>query len=269
LETLIGDIRHALRVLGHSPGFAITAIAVLALGIGASTAIFSVVNAVPLEPLPFPDPDRIVFLQNSRPQGNFATASVPKYNVWHRQTQVLNDIAAYDTGGPGINLTGDRPEQVKRIHVSREFFPPFGIRTVMGRAFTEGKTGPEAANWRCFPRDCGSGATGRTPHRRQIDRAWWRAVHRDRRGALFRHCAAARSLAAVPGRPQQHQSGPLLGGAYGLTRFLKPLLFQVKTTDTASFVAVPLVLAAMAVRACYLPARRATRVDPVEALRYQ
>jgi len=60
-----------------------------------------------------------------------------------------------------------------------------------------------------------------------------------------------------------------LGGAYGLTRFLKPLLFQVKTTDTASFVAVPLILAAVAILACYLPARRATSVDPVEALRYQ
>jgi len=136
LETLIGDIRHALRVLRHSPGFSLTAIAVLALGIGASTAIFSVVDAVLLEPLPFPDPGRIVFLQNSTPQGNFGAASVPKYNVWHKQTHVLDDIAAYDTGGPGINLTGDRPEQVKGVHVSREFFPLFGIRTVMGRTFT-------------------------------------------------------------------------------------------------------------------------------------
>ena len=136
METLIGDIRHALRVLRHSPGFSLTAIAVLALGIGASTAIFSVVDAVLLEPLPFPDPGRIVFLQNSTPQGNFGAASVPKYNVWHKQTHVLDDIAAYDTGGPGINLTGDRPEQVKGVHVSREFFPLFGIRTVMGRTFT-------------------------------------------------------------------------------------------------------------------------------------
>jgi predicted permease len=136
VETLIADIRHALRVLRQSPGFALTAITVLALGIGASTAIFSVVNAVLLEPLPFPDSGRVVLLMNSSPQGNFPAASVPKYNVWRRQTQVLSDIAAYDTGGPGINLSGDRPEQVKGIHASYEFFHLFGIRTLLGRTFT-------------------------------------------------------------------------------------------------------------------------------------
>jgi len=142
LETLISDIRHALRVLRHSPGFAATAIAVLALGIGASTAIFSVINAVLLEPLPFPEPDRIVVLMNSTPQGNFEASSVPKYNVWRRQTQVLTDIAAYDTGGPGINLSGDRPEQVKGIHASKEFFPLFGVGTVLGRTFTADEDRP-------------------------------------------------------------------------------------------------------------------------------
>ena len=142
METLISDIRHALRVLRHSPGFAATAVAVLALGIGASTAIFSVVNAVLLEPLPFPDPDRLVFLMNSTPQGNYSASSVPKYNVWRRQTQVLTDIAAYDTGGPGINLSGDRPEQIKGIHASHEFFHLFGIRTVQGRTFTEAEDRP-------------------------------------------------------------------------------------------------------------------------------
>ena len=142
METLIGDIRHALRVLRHSPGFAATAIAVLALGIGASTAIFSVVNAVLLEPLPFPDPDRLVFLMNSTPQGNYPASSVPKYNVC-AETQVLADISAYDTGGPGINLSGDRPEQVKGIHASHEFFRLFGIRTILGRTFTEAEDRPE------------------------------------------------------------------------------------------------------------------------------
>src|SRR6185369_12051251 len=114
-----------------------TAISALALGIGANTAIFSVVNTVLLKPLPYPQPDRIVLLMNSGPQGTSAAASVPKYNIWRAQTQVLDDVAAYDTGGPGINISGgDRPEQAKGIHVSREFFHLFGAPVVLGRTFT-------------------------------------------------------------------------------------------------------------------------------------
>ena len=133
METLIHDLKHALRMLRQSPGFTATAISALALGIGANTAIFSVVNAVLLKPLPFPEPDRIVPLMNSSPQGTFPGACVPKYNVWRAQTQVLEDVAAYDTGGPGLNLSGgDRPEQLKGIHVSHEFFHLFGAPVALG-----------------------------------------------------------------------------------------------------------------------------------------
>lgn len=136
METLFADLKHAFRLLRQSAGFTITAISALALGIGANTAIFSVVNAVLLKPLPFPEPDRIVLLMNSSPQGTGTAASVPKYNVWRAQTQVLDDVAAYDTGGPGMNVAGgDRPEQVKGIHVSHEFFRLFGARVVLGRTF--------------------------------------------------------------------------------------------------------------------------------------
>ena len=88
----------------QNPGFTATAVAALALGIGANTAIFSVINAVILKPLPFPDADRIVVLMNWSPDGSGRAASVPKYNVWRKQTQVVEDIAAYDTGGPGLPL---------------------------------------------------------------------------------------------------------------------------------------------------------------------
>jgi putative ABC transport system permease protein len=137
MDTLINDLKHALRMLRKSPGFAATAISALALGIGANTAIFSVVNTVLLKPLPYPEPDRIVLLMNSSPQGNFPGASVPKYNLWRAQTQALEDVAAYDMGGPGMNLGGgDRPEQVKGIHVSREFFRLFGVPVALGRTFS-------------------------------------------------------------------------------------------------------------------------------------
>jgi len=131
------DVRQAFRMLRQSPGFTATAICALALGIGANTAIFSVVNTVLLKPLAYPEPDRIVALMNWSPQGTFPTASVPKFNIFRRQTKVLEDVAAYDTGGPGLNLGGgEHIEQLKGIHVSYEFFHLFGARPAIGRTFT-------------------------------------------------------------------------------------------------------------------------------------
>src|SRR5580704_7291227 len=104
----------ALRALRRSPGFALTAVATLALGIGANTAIFSVVNTVLLQPLPYPDPERIVQIALNWPGGSGYTLSVPEFVAAREQTSVFQDTAAYDFGGPGVNLTdGDRPEQVK------------------------------------------------------------------------------------------------------------------------------------------------------------
>ena len=147
MESLLIDLKHALRMLRQSPGFTAAAISALILGIGTNTAIFSVINTVLLKPLPFPASDQIVVLMNSSPQGSFPGASVPKYNTWRRQTQVLEDISAYDTGGPGLNLSGgDRPEQLQGIHVSHEFFHLFGATTVLGRTFTEEEDRPRGAH---------------------------------------------------------------------------------------------------------------------------
>ena len=141
------DLKHAFHMLRQSPGFTATAITALALGIGANTAIFSVVNTVLLKPLAFPEPDRIVTLLTTTPQGSFPGASVPKYNTWRRQTQVLEDVSAYDTGGPGLNLGGgDHPEQLKGIHVSYEFFHLFGARAAIGRTFTAAEDRPRGGN---------------------------------------------------------------------------------------------------------------------------
>jgi predicted permease len=137
LEVLLQDVRYAGRMLRRSPGFAATAISALALGIGANTAIFTVVNTVLLKPLAYPEPDRLVQLELSSPQGNGNITSIPKFIIWREQTQVFQDVAAYDLGGPGVNLTGgDRPEQLKGVHVSAEFFRLFGARVVAGRTFS-------------------------------------------------------------------------------------------------------------------------------------
>ena len=137
LEILLQDVRYAGRMLRRSPGFAATAISALALGIGANTAIFTVVNTVLLQPLAYPEPDCLVQLELSSPQGNGNITSIPKFIIWREQTQVFQDVAAYDLGGPGVNLTGgDRPEQLKGVHVSAEFFRLFGARVVAGRTFS-------------------------------------------------------------------------------------------------------------------------------------
>ncbi len=145
-ENLLQDIRYAFRILRRSPGFTATAVAALALGIGANTAIFTVVNTVLLQPLAYPQPDRLVQLELSSPEGNGNVTSIPKYMVWREQTQVLQDVAAYDEGGPGVNLTGgDRPEQLKGVHVSASFFPLFGASMAAGRAFSADEDRPGGA----------------------------------------------------------------------------------------------------------------------------
>lgn len=147
METLATDLKHSLRMLRQSPGFTAAAVSALALGIGANTAIFSVINTVLLRPLPFSDPDRIVVPMNRSPEGSGPAASVPKYNIWRKRTKALQDVSAYDTGGPGLNLSGgDRPEQLKGIHVSYEFFQLFGARTVLGRTFTAEEDRPRGGN---------------------------------------------------------------------------------------------------------------------------
>ena len=135
METLLQDVRHSLRVLQQSPGFAAAAIAALALGIGTNTAIFSVVNAVLLKPVPFPDPGRIVLFQNVTPQGRFGGASPTKFNHWREQTSVVEDVSAYRNGT--ANLTGGAfPEQVQEAQVSADYFRLFGALPIRGRTFT-------------------------------------------------------------------------------------------------------------------------------------
>jgi putative ABC transport system permease protein len=142
-ENLLGDAKHAARIFLTSRGFAMTAIAALALGIGANTAIFSVVNAVLLEPLSYPQPDRLVAVMRSFPEGPGRATSIPKFIVWREQTKVFQSMTAYDFAGPGINLTGgELPEQVKGIHASAGYFDVFGAPIALGRAYTESEDRP-------------------------------------------------------------------------------------------------------------------------------
>lgn len=135
METFWRDLRHSIRLFVRAPGFTAVALAALAVGIGANTAIFSVVNAVLLRPLPFPDPDRLIYFMNTSPQGSGPGASPTKFNTWRAQTAVFEDAAAYRFGV--VNLTGgDDPEQVPSGQVSVDFFRLFGTPVLQGRTFT-------------------------------------------------------------------------------------------------------------------------------------
>jgi putative ABC transport system permease protein len=126
-------------------GFTIAVVAALALGIGADTAIFSVVNTVLLKPLTYPESDRIVQILLTGPGGEGPGASATKLHVWQEQTSVFQDVAGYDGGG-GMNLTGDRPEQVHGSHVTEGYFRVFGAPFLLGRGFTKQEDLPNGGN---------------------------------------------------------------------------------------------------------------------------
>ncbi len=140
-----GDIKHALHMFIKNPGFTIAVVAALALGIGADTAIFSVVNTVLLKPLTYPEPDRIVQLLCTGPGGEGACGSATKLHVWQNQTAVFQDVAGYDGGG-GMNLTGGIPEQVHGEHVTEQYFRVFGTQFAVGRGFTPEEDRPHGGS---------------------------------------------------------------------------------------------------------------------------
>src|ERR1700735_3392735 len=105
MRDFLSDLRYSLRMLIGSPAFTVTAIAALALGIGANTAIFTVVNAVLLKPLTYPEPDRMVQFMNTFPQGNSPIGSPVNFNTWRSQSSVFENVTAYDSGGPGFHPT--------------------------------------------------------------------------------------------------------------------------------------------------------------------
>ena len=135
METLVADIKHALRTLWRSPSFTVAAVSALALGIGVNTAIFSVVDAVLLKPVPFADPDRLVMFMNTSPQGSGPAASPAKFAKWRKETSVIQDAAAMGTGI--LNFTsGDVPEQLRSGRVSADFFKLLGAPVIRGRTFS-------------------------------------------------------------------------------------------------------------------------------------
>ena len=144
MEAFIRDLKHSLRMFAQSPAFTLAAIAALTLGIGANTAIFSVVNAVLLKPVAVPDPDRVVMFMNVSPRGTGGGASPAKFAHYRQQTEIVQDVSAFNTGV--MNYTGGSfPEQLRSGRVSADFFKLTGAPVLLGRTFTpeeDTPTGP-------------------------------------------------------------------------------------------------------------------------------
>jgi len=141
METLFKDLRYGIRSLAKHPGFTAVALITLALGIGANTAIFSVVHAVLLRPLPFDDPDRIVWLWDTLPQGPTAPTSLPDFLGWRDQNQSFENLSAYQSGNMFIDA-GDGSTDTPVGLVTPELFSIFHVNPVLGRTFTYEETQP-------------------------------------------------------------------------------------------------------------------------------
>jgi predicted permease len=134
MHQLLQDLRFSLRMLAKNPGFAIVAVLTLALGIGANTALFSVVNGVLLNPLPYWESDRLVTLYWHTPQFERSSISYPNFLDWSRENHSFSEMAAYR--GDNFNLTGTgEPERVSAEMVSASFFSLLGVKPVIGRTF--------------------------------------------------------------------------------------------------------------------------------------
>jgi putative ABC transport system permease protein len=138
MESLLKDIQYAIRMLSKHRAFTAIAVIALALGIGANTAIFSVVNAVLLRPLPYADPDRLVLLWENNPTiqigFDLLPASAGNFVDWKNQGQSFDSVCAFDTAP--FNLSGaDTPDQILGVRVSEGFFEMLGARPAMGRTF--------------------------------------------------------------------------------------------------------------------------------------
>ena len=147
LEAIWQDIRFACRLMAKSPAFATVAILTLALGIGANTAIFTVVNALLIQPLPYADADRIVVPATifTRQNSDRGSVSYPDYQDWKSQTGLFESVAVY-TGANFTITDGAEPERIRGLNVDRAYFDVMKTRPILGRTFSAAEDAPGAAN---------------------------------------------------------------------------------------------------------------------------
>jgi putative ABC transport system permease protein len=137
MNTLLQDLHYGLRMLLKYKAFTAVAVIALGLGIGANTAIFSLVNGVLLRPLPFPGAERIIYFEGKNPSSgiNESNISYLDFTDWSQQTDLFASTAAYWTGSANLGADGAEPERVPRAGVTSGFFPVLGVQPFLGRTF--------------------------------------------------------------------------------------------------------------------------------------
>ena len=161
MTTLIQDLRYGIRMLAKNPGFTAVAVLTLALGIGANTAIFSVVNGVLLKPLPYPQPERLVTLWERAPERGIEQERVsgPNYLDWRAQNSVFTEMAV----SPGWDSSDfklvprDQTVKVPGMHASSSLFTMLGGAPLLGRTFFPRKTAGKVTALPCWAMVCGNG----------------------------------------------------------------------------------------------------------------
>jgi hypothetical protein len=299
MKSLLQDLRYGCRMLLKKPGYTIVAALALALGIGANSAIFSVVNALLLKPLPFDDLDRVVALWEKVPSQGVERneTAVANYLDWRTQSNSFEGLAIYTWWS--ANLGGiEQPERVQGFRVTPNLLDTVGIKVALGRNFRPDEDQPGKENvvilthglWqRRFVGD--ANVIGRTviidgvmhtiigvtppeviyPHGVMGYAVSQRTREIGVRMALGAQGADILNLLVIRQGMRVTAIGIIIGlaGAAGLAQAMKGLLFGVSPTDWTIGAGVTLLLAGVSLLSCYIPARRATKVDPMIALRYE
>src|SRR5438552_5503849 len=144
MTTFLHDIRYGSRMLLKQKGFTAIAVLALALGIGANTAIFSLVNGVLLRPLPYPGAHRIVYFEGRNPTQGITDSNISflDFTDWSQQTDLFASTAAFWTGNANLGADGAEPERVPRAGVTSGFFSVLGVQPVLGRTFVPDEDKP-------------------------------------------------------------------------------------------------------------------------------
>lgn len=267
METLLQDIRYAFRTLARRPGFTFIAILTLALGIGANTAIFSVVDSVLLAPLPFRHVERLTVVWASNPELAAKVGLPDKLPVspatfydW-KAARSFSKMAM--VRGDRLSFTGaGEPELLGAVGVSGEFFKVLGVPALVGRALLPEDDDKGKATFAGLALVLAAvgiyGITAYSVAQRTREMGLRMALGAQPGTVLGMVLKEAGVLAGV---------GLAAGLALAATRVMASLLFGVPATDPTTFAAVALALAVVSLAAAYVPGRRATRVDPMVALR--